>query len=125
MGFLSEKMPNNVFLYYKNKVGRQYSEKNDESIKILLYVSSTLKYSCVNIMSGRAPPRWPADGDGRASALSRHRRQMNARGKRYMEERVAEGSRKVVVIWPGVGVERLARLPPPPPPPADYPHTLA
>ena len=42
-----------------------------------------------------------------------------------MEERVAEGSRKVVVIRPGVGVERLARLPPPPPPPADYPHTLA
>ena len=30
-----------------------------------------------------------------------------------MEERVAEGSRKVVVIRPGVGVERLARLPPP------------
>jgi hypothetical protein len=50
MGFLSEKMPNNVFLYYKEKVERQYSEKNDESIKILLYVSSTLKYSRVNII---------------------------------------------------------------------------
>ena len=43
-------MPNNVFLYYKEKVERQYYEKNDESIKMLLYVSSTLKYSCVNII---------------------------------------------------------------------------